>query len=75
MSKGNALICHQGKLERENKLNLRDRLLIMGKKGYKTVREGGQVKYYPYKNGGGGAEKVLAMLKVAKRFGVVLTGA
>ena len=40
---------------------LRDWSLIMGRGGYKTG--GGHVKFYPYKKGGGGAEKVLAMLK------------
>ena len=31
--------------------------------GGATEREGGHVKFYPYERGGGGAEKVLAMLK------------
>ena len=34
---------------------------MMGRGGYKT-EGGGQVKFYPYKKGGG-AEKVVAMLK------------
>ena len=42
--------------------------------GGATKREGGHVKFYPYGNGGGGAEKVLAMLKgVTKSLGVVFT--
>ena len=43
--------------------SLRDRLLITGRGGA-TKRERGQVKFYPYKMGGGGREgKVLAVLK------------
>ena len=34
-----------------------------GEGGYKTGRGGGHVKFYPYEKWGGGAEKVLAMLK------------
>ena len=36
-------------------------------------RGGGQVKFYLYEKGGGGAEKVLAMMKggSTKRFGVL----
>ena len=50
-------------------LCLREWSLIMGRGGYKWGgRGGGQVKFYPYKNGGG-AEKVAAMLKGGyKRF-------
>ena len=41
----------------------RDRSLITGR-GLQNVREGGQVKCYPYKKAGGGEEvKVFAMLK------------
>ena len=43
----------------------------MGRGGYKTRGGGGHVKFYPYEKGGG-AEKVLAMLKGdTKSFGVV----
>ena len=43
---------------------IRDWSLItgMGGGGYKTGG-GRHVKFYPYEKGGGGAEKVLAMLK------------
>ena len=42
----------------------RDWSLITGRGGDATKREGGgHVKFYPYEKGGGGAEKVLAMLK------------
>ena len=41
---------------------LKDRSLITGRGGYKTVGEGR--KFYPYtKKGGGGAEQVLTMVK------------
>ena len=53
---------------------LRDWSLITGGGGgYKTG--GGQVKFYPYKKRGGGAERGLAMLKAGatKSFEVVLT--
>ena len=40
---------------------VRDWSLITGRGGYKTGG-GGHVKFYPYKKGGG-AEKVLAILK------------
>ena len=43
---------------------LRDWSLITGSGGYKTGEGGGgHVKFYPYEKRGGGAEKVLAMLK------------
>ena len=54
------LVCH----------DIRDRSLIMGRAGYKRCvcgggadRGGGQVKFYPYEKGWGGAEKVYATLK------------
>ena len=54
-------------------LNKRDWSLITGKGGGATKREGGHVKFYPYEKGGG-AEKVLAMLKGdTKSCGVVFT--
>ena len=38
------------------------------------MADGGQVKFYPYENGGGEAEQVLAMLKGGTQsFGVVFT--
>ena len=47
--------------------HMRDWSLITGRGGA-TKREGGHVKFYPYEKGGG-AEKVLAMLKRGhKRF-------
>ena len=42
---------------------LRDWSLITGRGGLQNGREGGHVKFYPYEKGGGGADKVLAMLK------------
>ena len=47
-------------MDKETCVLLRDWSLIMGRGGYKT--RGGQVKFYPYEMGGG-AGKVLAMLK------------
>ena len=35
----------------------------MGGGGLQNGRGGGHVKFYPYEKGGGGMEKVLAMLK------------
>ena len=50
---------------------LRDWSLITGRGA--TEREGGHVKFYPYEKGGG-AQKVLAMLKGGTTsFGVVFT--
>ena len=42
---------------------IRDWSLITGRGGGATKREGGHMKFYPYEKGGGGADKVLAMLK------------
>ena len=41
---------------------IRDWSLITGRRGLKNRRGGGQVKFYPHEKGGG-ANKVLAMLK------------
>ena len=42
---------------------LRDQSLIRGREGGYKTGGGGQVKFYPYKNGVGAAKKVLAMLR------------
>ena len=56
-----------------NSYDIRDRSLITGGGGGATKWEGGHVKFYPSKKRGGGAEKVLAMLKEGgtKSFGVI----
>ena len=41
----------------------RDRSLITGRGGYLTGGGGRQVKFYPYKKGGGVSEKGIAMVK------------